>query len=352
MRAVLAVSLCLVPSLLAAAARQTEPVAPRMAPDVEPLVTEGVVQAPVAEIWRVFTTGEGYKALGVAKAEIDLRPGGLIRSTYDAAKPLDGDAAIQTEILAYEPMRMIATRIHRPPNGFPFKEAWRSVWTVVSLADLGGGRTNVRVAMMGYGQDPESQSMREFFRNGNAWVLKTLQSHFGATPPPPGPAHAENSLAPVDVNSVIQADHSAVWRALATAQGWQEFMRVQAHIGAQPGEPFEVFFDPKRPAGERGSEGCRVLSLVPGEMISFSWNAPPRFAFVRKQRTWVVVMVQALSATTTRVHLREMGFVELAARYPEHRGEIEAARAYLAAAWPQVLAALSERFGEPVAHRG
>jgi hypothetical protein len=46
-----------------------------------------------------------------------------------------------------------------------------------------------------------------------------------------------------------------------------------------------------------------------------------------------------------------MGFVELAARYAEHRGEIEAARAYLAAAWPQVLAALSERFGEPVAHR-
>ncbi|MGE5344908.1 MAG: SRPBCC family protein [Acidithiobacillales bacterium] len=181
--------------LFAQASPKPEATRPPAPPNLEPLVTEGVVQAPVAEVWRVFSTGEGYTRLGVARAEMDFRPGGLIRSTYDAAQPLDGDAAIQTEIIAYEPMRMIATRIHRPPKGFPFKEAWRHVWTVVSLTDLGEGRTNVRVAMMGYGPDPESQAMREFFRTGNDWVLKKLQAHYAAVPPPTHPAHAEKPLA-------------------------------------------------------------------------------------------------------------------------------------------------------------
>jgi hypothetical protein len=46
-------------------------------------------QAPIAEVWQVFSTGEGFTRLGVARAEMDFRPGGLIRSTYDAANPLD-----------------------------------------------------------------------------------------------------------------------------------------------------------------------------------------------------------------------------------------------------------------------
>ena len=47
-------------------------------------MTEGLHQrAAVAEVWRLFTTSEGYKATGVAQAEVDLRIGGEIRSHYD-----------------------------------------------------------------------------------------------------------------------------------------------------------------------------------------------------------------------------------------------------------------------------
>ncbi len=187
MKPIFVACLYLIPSILLAQAPPTPQAArPPVEPNLEPLVTEGVVQAPVAEIWRVFSTGEGFTKLGVAKAEIDFRPGGLIKSTYDAAQSLEGEGAIQTEIIAYEPMRVMATRIHRPPKGFPFKDAWRHVWTVISLADLGDGRTNVRLAMMGYGPDPESQAMRDFFRTGNDWVLKKLQAHYAAEPPPAG----------------------------------------------------------------------------------------------------------------------------------------------------------------------
>jgi uncharacterized protein YndB with AHSA1/START domain len=340
----LATSMSLAAILVAQTQQPIDPGGARATANLEPLVTEAVVGAPVSEIWRVFTTPQGYTALGIAKADIDFRPGGLILTTYDASKPLDGEAAIQTEILAYEPARMIATRIHRPPKGFPFREAWKTVWTVVSMADLGDGRSAVRVAMMGWRPDAESQAMREFFRTGNDWVMKKLQSHYGAVAPPAGPAHAESPLAPVDVHVVVQADRSSVWRTFATGEGWRSFMGVPATIGSLPGEPFEVSFDPAAPRGERGSEGCKVLALVPREMLAFTWNAPPKFAFARTKRTWVVVTFDALAAGRTRVRLRELGFAELATRYPAHGAEIEQVRAYFAHAWGKVLAALAGHF--------
>ena len=55
----------------------------------EPQVTEGFINAPVGDVWRIFTTAEGFKATGVAHAEVDLRIGGAIRSS-DEFNQTDG----------------------------------------------------------------------------------------------------------------------------------------------------------------------------------------------------------------------------------------------------------------------
>src|SRR5207249_2968653 len=114
----------------------------------------------------------------VALADVDLRIGGLIRSRYSPDGSLGDPQTIENEILAYEPPRMIAVRIHKTPADFPFKEAWKQTWTVVTLTPLDGGRTQVRAASVGYGTDPESQAMRRFFERGNDQTLKVLASHF------------------------------------------------------------------------------------------------------------------------------------------------------------------------------
>jgi uncharacterized protein YndB with AHSA1/START domain len=140
-------------------------------------VNEGTIRAPVAAIWNIWTTGEGYKSLGVALA-VDLRVGGLIRSRYGAAGVLGDEETIENRILAFEPQRMIAIRIERTPKSFPFKEAWKKTWTVITLTDSGNNRTHIRIASMGYGTDKESVAMRKFFEAGNASTLETLQKHF------------------------------------------------------------------------------------------------------------------------------------------------------------------------------
>lgn len=317
----------------------TMPVQGAHAP-VPPLVHEGEVQASIDDVWAIFTTGEGFRKLGPAKADVDLRIGGLIRSHYSAAGLLDDEGAIHNQIIAFEPPRMLAMRIHRPPANFPFKEAWKETWSVITFTDL-GDRTHVRIAGLGYTEDAESQQMRRFFQTGNQWTLQSLQSHFAPIDvPPQAEAHKVDPLSPIQTQVIIAASREEVWRTYTTSEGWQRFFNRDAQIGSLPGEPFEIYFDPNAAQGEQGSEGCIILSLIPGEMFSYTWNAPPTLPAARPERTWVVVRFEALSPTSTRVTTQHMGFAERAAAMPEHVDEWKQARAYFAQAWPYVLRAL------------
>lgn len=144
-------------------------------------INEGIVAAPPEEVWEVFSTSEGFKILGVAQAEVDLRIGGTIRSRYGEDGYLGDAETIENVILAYEPPVMMAFRIQKPPQSFPFKTAWQKPWTVVTLTALENGTTHLRMASVGYGDDEESIAMRKFFEYGNQLSLETVQKHFSVT---------------------------------------------------------------------------------------------------------------------------------------------------------------------------
>jgi len=335
----------------ALAQQPDKPAPPLPAPlDISPQVTEGIVNAPPAEVWRCFSTPEGYKNLGVAKCDMDFRIGGLIRSHYDPAGTLGDPGTIQQRILAYEPLRSLSIRIAQPPEKFPFQNAWKETWTVISLTDLGDGRTSLRITGMGYTADDESQKMREFFRTGNAWVMKKLQAHYDGSVKldPTGKPHEDGPLAPIEVDALIKAPRADVWKMLSTSEGWKTFFGVNSKIELRPGGPFEIYFSMDPPAGSRGSEGCTVLSLVPGKMLSYTWNAPPKFAHARGggEHTWVVITLEDAGEARTRVHLTHLGFEDLAKRETEQAEEWRQVRAYFANAWPHVLRAL-RRHWEP-----
>jgi uncharacterized protein YndB with AHSA1/START domain len=144
---------------------------------------EGVVDAPLEEVWKIFATSEGYKALGPALAEVELAVGGTIRSRYRADGTLGDAETIENTILAYEPPTMMALRIAKPPQSFPFKNSWKSTWTVITLAPVEGGKTLVRVASLGYGADEESVQMRRFFEAGNQMTIESVRRHFAGAAP-------------------------------------------------------------------------------------------------------------------------------------------------------------------------
>ncbi len=139
----------------------------------EPLISEGFINASVAEVWRLFTTTAGYQAMGATHAEVDLRIGGTIRSHY-AREGDPGDAnTIVNEILAFEPERMLALRIKSAPADFPFKQAMQNTWSVIYFAPA-GEMTQVRIVGLGYGDDAQSQALREFVEKENRLTLDRL----------------------------------------------------------------------------------------------------------------------------------------------------------------------------------
>jgi len=141
-------------------------------------VNVGIIEAPIEEVWKILSTSEGYQAMGPALADVDLRIGGTIRSRYSADGTLGDAETIENTILAYEPPRMMAIRISKPPASFPFPNAWRSTWTVTTLTEAGEGRTSMRVASLGFGTDEESLAMRRFFESGNQLTIESIRAHF------------------------------------------------------------------------------------------------------------------------------------------------------------------------------
>lgn len=108
----------------------------------------------------------------------------------------------------------------------------------------------------------------------------------------------------------VAAVPSVVWAAWTSDEGIAAWWGpASSNIELRIGGPFEILFSLDAPEGERGSEGCRILSYVPGESLSFTWNAPPHLP-LRSANTWVVLSFAELGYGKTAVRLVHTGFLE------------------------------------------
>ncbi|MBD3401312.1 hypothetical protein GF420_00330 [candidate division GN15 bacterium] len=106
----------------------------------------------------------------------------------------------------------------------------------------------------------------------------------------------------------VAATLDEVWRCWTTAEGVESFIAPKANIELRPGGAYEWLFDLSAPPGQEGGNGCRVLSVLPMEMMSFEWNAPPRFDDRRYTYTWVVVQFEAAVEGSVTVRLTHLGW--------------------------------------------
>ena len=112
-------------------------------------------------------------------AEIDFRIGGKMRANYDAAGDLSDAQTIENTILSYEPHRMLSIRVTKAPEGFPFADAVKDMWTVVYFEPGEPDQTVVRVVSLGFTAEAQSQAMRAFFDQGNAATIQQMQERLG-----------------------------------------------------------------------------------------------------------------------------------------------------------------------------
>jgi hypothetical protein len=90
--------------------------------------------------------------------------------------------------------------------------------------------------------------------------------------------------------------------------------------------------------GRRGTEGCKLLSYLPKEMISFEWNFPPKIPSLRYSdaRTHVVIRFRDLGDGRVQVDFSQLGWQE--------GDDWDAGYDYFDKAWSWVLEQLGKRF--------
>lgn len=144
----------------------------------ETITTEGVIDAPVSEVWGSWTTTSGLKAWLAPHVEVDLRIDGLMRTNYDPKGSLGDPGTIENRILAFDPERMLSIQVATSPANFPFKARVGEMWTVLYFQPTPEGKTLLRIVGLGFGGDAESQKMKAFFKQGNDYTLLQLQKRF------------------------------------------------------------------------------------------------------------------------------------------------------------------------------
>lgn len=302
-----------------------------------PNIQSIVIEAPAEEVWAAFTTPEGIRrAWGVAQAEVDFRLGGAIRTRYAAAGKIGDPDTIVNTILAYEPGRMLAIRPTAPANAPEWlRTVCETAWSVIRTDPLGTSRCRVSVVGLGYREGPAYDTARKFFDQGNAWTLAQMAKALGRQP-------AADPLAPIRLEAVVAGSPESAFARWTTKEGLASFLAPAGRLEVRPGGAFEIHFAPEAPEGSRGSEGCTVLAVLPEEMLSFTWNAPPNFGELRDERTWVVLRFEPTEGGRTRVRLDHHGFAEAAAANPKQAAKWPELRAWFATTWPTVLAAFAE----------
>jgi uncharacterized protein YndB with AHSA1/START domain/uncharacterized protein YciI len=148
----------------------------------------------------------------------------------------------------------------------------------------------------------------------------------------------------IRAETIVNAPAADVWTDWTTSEGVTGFLETPSAIEPRLGGKYEIYFVPDAPEGQRGSEGCTVLSWLPRRMLSFSWSAPPTFPSVRDgaEKTIVVVELFPIAPELTKVTLTHHGWPAADAKLPnieEWNGTFE----YFKKAWPNVLQALAAR---------
>ena len=313
---------------------------------------EVILDAPVEEVWKAFTTSEGVRNWMAPVGEVDLRIGGSIKTNYNRQAKIGDPGTIVHHILSYEPGRMISTQFTAPETAPAHAKTAQAVWWVARMEPLPDGRTRLTYTGIGWGEGPEWEESYRFFNSGNAWTLQQLANYFDRRKA--GASMTRETLMAgkqktdrsIQLEQQVACSPDSVFQLWTTEVGVKKFFAPAAKIELRPGGSYAMIFDPAHdPEGNsRGTNGARILYLTPGRELAFEWipfvleggpesPGPPAVAAslrnVSPLPTWVEIRFDPLVSGGTNLRLAHYGY--------QHGEKWDEAFAYFQVAWAGVL---------------
>lgn len=106
----------------------------------------------------------------------------------------------------------------------------------------------------------------------------------------------------------VLAPRNEVYKRMTTSEGLKKVLTVDCNIEMKVGGKWEIYFLSDADSGKKGTEGCKVLSFIPNQMVSFTWKAPPNFDKIQDQFSWVVINFEEVNKNETKVELVHLGW--------------------------------------------
>ena len=139
------------------------------------LCHQTILAAPAAEVWSLLSTAEGWRTWAAPVAHLELRPGGLIETSYSLQARQGDPGNIRNRIVSFAAEQALVIAIADAPPGFPHEDLARQLATAIELEGIDARHTRVRLTMTGYRDGPGFDQLYDFFNRGNAFTLTKLR---------------------------------------------------------------------------------------------------------------------------------------------------------------------------------
>jgi pimeloyl-ACP methyl ester carboxylesterase/uncharacterized protein YndB with AHSA1/START domain len=132
---------------------------------------EASVDAPVAEVWRLWTTSQGAEEFFAQQANIQLAIGGPYEIQFDPKDETSGTKGLK--ILSYAPGEMISFQWNAPTQYPEVRNG--GTWVVVQFHPEGPARTRVTITHLGWKHGEQWDEAYDHFVQGWSELMKRLE---------------------------------------------------------------------------------------------------------------------------------------------------------------------------------
>ena len=141
---------------------------------------EVVIAAPLAEVWKAWTTSEGIQGFFAPEAIVDAKPDGRFSLHFNPFAPAGQKGADDMRVLAVQPLRMFSFTWNAPPH-LPEARAQRTV-VILRFEPDGDARTRLRLQHVGWGVGGQWDEAFAYFDRAWGRVLENLGKRFAEGP--------------------------------------------------------------------------------------------------------------------------------------------------------------------------
>lgn len=133
------------------------------------------IDAPVAKIWKLLVSSEGWRSWAVPVAWVDFGIGGMIETSYTTTAIRGQPGNIKNSIVAYVPEQLLVLRNVQAPPNFEHAADFGKTVTAINLRPISKDRAQVELDGVGFLATPAFDILLKRFKFGDSWTLEHLK---------------------------------------------------------------------------------------------------------------------------------------------------------------------------------